>query len=77
MHGFTLNQFSAAMHAQVDSALAEAAQLRPIFRLGYEWTGDPAASLTLTTYPGGRTTRLATADAHGAWVEPQDALVLG
>jgi hypothetical protein len=77
VHAFTVNQFSAAMRAQFDGALAQAAELRPIFRLGYEWTGDPAATLTLTIYPGGRATLLARADAHGAWVEPQAALVAG
>ena len=75
VHAFTVNQFSRPMRAQLDQSLAEAAELRPVFRLGYEWTGDPAASLTLTTYPGGRTTRLAAADPHAAWVEPKDALV--
>ncbi len=77
VHAFTVNQFSTAMRHQLDQALAEAAQLRPVFRLGYEWTGDPAARLTLATYPGGRTIPLAVADAHGAWVEPTDALVTG
>ncbi|TVQ38042.1 MAG: DUF2332 domain-containing protein [Geminicoccaceae bacterium] len=72
VHAFTVNQFSTSMRHQLDQALAEAAALRPVFRLGYEWTGTPAAALTLTTYPGGRTTTLATADAHGAWIEPRE-----
>jgi hypothetical protein len=75
VHAFTVNPFSPAMRHQLAQALAEAAQLRPVFRLGYEWTGQPAAELTLTTYPGGHRIRLATADAHGAWVEPADALL--
>jgi hypothetical protein len=69
VHAFTVNQFSDAMRARFDQALGEAARTRPIFRVGLEWAPG-GARLALTTYPGGRTTELARADPHGAWVEP-------
>ena len=75
VHAFTVNQFSDAMRAQFDQGLAEAARTRPIFRIGLEWaTGG--ARLTLTPYPDGRTTLLARADPHGAWIEPLDDTLL-
>ncbi|MEO1092216.1 MAG: DUF2332 domain-containing protein [Pseudomonadota bacterium] len=77
VHGFTVNQFSPAMRRQLDQALADAAEARPVFRLGYEWAPGPGCVLELTTYPGGRSTLLAVADAHGAWVEPRDPSVIG
>jgi len=71
VHAFTVNQFSDAMRGAFDQALGEAARLRPIYRVGLEWAPG-GARLELTTYPGGRTTLLARADPHGAWVEPLD-----
>jgi hypothetical protein len=75
VHAFTVNQFSEAMRAQFDQALAEAARARAIYRVGLEWAPG-GARLHLTTYPGGRTTLLARADPHGAWVEPLDHSLL-
>lgn len=75
LHAFTVNQFSDAMRAQFDQGLAEAARTRPIFRVGLEWAPG-GARLRLTTYPGGRTTPLARADPHGAWIEPLDDTLL-
>jgi hypothetical protein len=69
VHAFTVNQFSDAMRRAFDQALGEAARMRPIYRVGLEWAPG-GARLELTTYPGGRTTPLARADPHGAWVEP-------
>jgi hypothetical protein len=75
VHAFTVNQFSEAMRAQFDQGLGEAARTRPVFRVGLEWAPG-GARLELVTYPGGRTTLLARADPHGAWLEPVgDALL--
>lgn len=75
VHAFTVNQFSAAMRAQLDQGLGEAARTRPIFRVGLEWAPG-GARLEFATYPGGRPALLARADPHGAWIEPLDDALL-
>lgn len=60
-----------AILAALDEAGARATADRPVARLRMEPRdpNDPFATLSLTTWPGGQTERLARCDYHGRWIE--------
>jgi hypothetical protein len=60
-----------AILAALDEAGANATPKRPIARLRMEPRdpNEPFATLSLTTWPGGGTERLARCDYHGRWIE--------
>ena len=59
-----------AIHAALDEAGKGATRAAPIARLRMEPLGEaPHATLSLTSWPGGETRRLAKCDYHGRWIE--------
>ena len=59
-----------AIHAALDEAGKGATRDAPIARLRMEPLGEaPYATLSLTSWPGGETRRLAKCDYHGRWIE--------
>ncbi|MBO6724353.1 MAG: DUF2332 family protein [Rhizobiaceae bacterium] len=59
-----------AIHAALDEAGQGATRDAPIARLRMEPLGEaPHATLSLTSWPGGETRRLANCDYHGRWIE--------
>jgi hypothetical protein len=59
-----------AIHAALDEAGQGATRDAPIARLRMEPLGEaPHATLSLTSWPGGETRRLAKCDYHGRWIE--------
>ena len=59
-----------AIHAALEEAGKGATRDAPIARLRMEPLGDaPHATLSLTSWPGGDTRRLAKCDFHGRWIE--------
>jgi hypothetical protein len=53
----------------MDATGARATRRTPLAWLRLDLFGSPRAELRLTTWPGGTETTLATADAHGRWVD--------
>jgi hypothetical protein len=58
------------VRAALEEAGKAATRAAPVARLRMEPLGDaPHATLSLTTWPGGETRRLAKCDYHGRWIE--------
>lgn len=74
MHSMALQYLDATARAAVERTFvvagARATPLRPLARIGFEWTpARDAVHLSLTTWPTGLTRHLATCHAYGAWID--------
>lgn len=70
-HQFTLNQFPDEARARLHAQLAETARVRPVRRIGLEWSGRDRAAILEIAAPDETPRRLARCDPHGAWLEWQ------
>ncbi len=60
----------AACRAALEQAGAQATASAPLAHLSFEADDNtPGAALTLTTWPGGKTTQLGRVDFHGRWLK--------